>query len=61
MNPWHSALTKKSYNMDKELVTRGDQEDSDSDEVRIMPPDKESGSEAEKSKWLEFYKIDFLK
>ena len=47
--------------MDKELVTGGDQEDSDSDEVRIMPQDNESGSEAEKSEWLEFYKIDFLK
>ena len=40
--------------MDKELVTGGDQEDSYSDEVRIIPSDNESGSAAEfeRRKWL---------
>ena len=33
--------------MDKELVTGGDQEDSDSDEERIIPADEKSGSETE--------------
>ena len=33
--------------MDKELVTGGDQEDSDGNEERITPSAKESASEAE--------------
>ena len=41
--------------MDKELVTGGDQEDSFSDAVRIIPSDEESGSAAEfeRGKWLD--------
>ena len=41
--------------MDDELVTGGDQEDSFSDEVRIIPSDKENGSAAEfeRGKWLD--------